>query len=114
MTLIRDPWTSVVSQLVSNYDDLKEVMETGPKIIAKLHKVNLQWRVRIEENWTDTDIGDQYYTADYSNLDARCKWSEEQLASWKFAIRLSHQEWKFFTKRQAEKFVTLFNLKWAQ
>ena len=52
--------------------------------------------------------------ADYKNLDERCEWAEQQLQNWKFVTRLSHQEWKFFNKRSAEKFITLFNLRWTR
>lgn len=111
MTL--DPWIDVLRQIEPNYDLLTAMSKEGPKIVARARKINLRWRVRIEEDWANSN-GEFYYTADQSNLDQRCKWAEEQLKEWRFVTRLSHQEWKFFNKRQAEKFITLFSLKWAQ
>jgi hypothetical protein len=108
-----DHWTQMLEQISPEYLTLKFIMEHGPKINANLRKVNLSWRVRLEEDWDDCDIGDQYYDMDYSNLDKRCEWTDQQLQNWKFTTRLSHQEWKFLSKHQAEKFITLFNLKWA-
>lgn len=108
-----DPWIGVLQQIEPRYDYYKSMIEEGPNIVAKARPVNLRWRVRIEEDWKTTS-GEYYYTFDDSKLDKRCKWAEEQLKSWRFVARLSHQEWVFFNKRQAEKFVTLFNLKWAE
>lgn len=112
MTITADPWTGFIAQMVPEYEYLKDMLENGPKIVAKTRKINLLWRVRIEEDWGISD-GSTYYDFDYSNLDSRCEWAAEQLHSWKSVTRLSHQEWKFLRRRDAEKFITLFNLKWA-
>ena len=106
-------WADVLRQLEPNYDRLKTMAELGPSIRAVIKKVNLSWRVRLEEDWDDELVGEVYYTADYQNLDKRCEWASEQLVTWSTATRLSHQEWKFSTQTDAEKFITLFNLKWA-
>lgn len=109
-----DVWADMIRQIEPDYDYLAEMAELGPRIKAVAKRVNLSWRVRLEEDWATDDIGEVYYTADYRNLDKRCEWAEQQLANWKFVTRLSHQEWKFLSKRQAEKFLTLFNLVWAR
>jgi hypothetical protein len=113
--MIADPWIGFISQMVPEYEDLKYMAENGPKVKADLRKVNLSWRVRINEDWNNTpaDQHDLYYTTDYGNLDRRCDWAAEQLSTWKYVTRLSHQEWKFKRSIDAEKFITLFNLKWA-
>lgn len=110
--VVTDPWVRFITQLVPEYEDLKHMVDHGPEITAVLRTINLSPRVRIEENW-DISNGENYYTVSYSNLDSRCDWAAEQLSSWKFVTRLSHQEWKFFRRRDAEKFITLFNLKWS-
>jgi hypothetical protein len=112
--IVSDPWTQMLKKLEPEYLELKFIVENGPKVKAALRKVNLSWRVRLEEDWDNDEIGEVYYTADYKNLDERCEWADQQLKNWKFTTRLSHQEWKFLTKRQAEKFITLFHLSWAQ
>ena len=110
-----DPWTGVLEQFEPTYQNLKYKMERAPKIRVVLRKVNLAWRVRFEEDWDNTSSEDHYlyYTADYGNLDTRCNWSAEQLNKWIDVTRLSHQEWKFRSRNTAEKFLTIFNLKWA-
>ena len=110
--MIADPWIKAITDLVPEYEDLKYMTENGPTIAAVLRTFNLKPRVRIEEDWNNSN-GEFYYTTNYSNLDSRCEWAAEQLSSWKFVTRMSHQEWMFLRRRDAEKFITLFNLKWA-
>jgi len=112
--IVSDPWTQMLEQIDPEYLTLKFMVENGPNVKANLRKVNLSWRVRLEEDWDNEEIGEVYYTTDYKNLDERCEWAAQQLQNWKFTTRLSHQEWKFLTKRQAEKFITLFNLRWTR
>ncbi len=107
-----ETWLQILKQLEPNYDSLKDMLDNGPQIVANLRAVNNKWRVRLEESWLYN--GDQYYTADYSNLDQRCEWANEQLTNWRFVYRISHQEWTFFNREQAEKFLTLYNLRWAE
>jgi len=111
-----DPWTQMLEKLEPEYFTLKHILEIGPKIKSTLRKVNFSWRVRLEEDWENTPADDHhlYYVTDYSNLDKRCEWASQQLATWKSATRLSHQEWKFSKKVDAEKFITLFNLRWTR
>ena len=110
-----DPWVHTLQQLEPSYFKWKDILEIGPKVKAALRKVNLSWRVRIEEDWENTPDHEHnfYFITDYSNLDVRCEWADQQLTTWKTATRLSHQEWKFSKQKDAEKFITLFNLKWA-
>lgn len=110
---MNDTWTDVLRDLQPDYDKLSDLIKYGPKIRAVARRINFGWRVRIEEEWGTSD-GEHYYTADYSNLDSRCEWATEQLKDWKFVTRLSHQEWKFFNRKQAEKFVVMYNLRWAE
>lgn len=113
--VVTDPWVEFITQMFPEYNDLKRMTENGPRISAVLRTINLSPRVRIEENWDNTpaDQHYRYYTADYNNLDSRCDWATKQLSSWRFVTRLSHQEWKFLRRKDAEKFITLYNLKWA-
>ena len=110
---VADPFVHTLQQLQPAYFRWKEVLDNGPKVKARLRHVNLAWRVRIEEDWYESD-GEQYYTADYSNLDSRCEWAAKQLKDWKTVTRLSWQEWKFTSRKEAEKFTILYNLVWAE
>jgi hypothetical protein len=109
-----DPWVQMIEDIEPEYHTLKFIVDFGPDIKPVLRKVNLSWRVRLEEDWNNEEIGGMYYTVDYQNLDERCEWASQQLATWKSATRLSHQEWKFSKRVDAEKFITLFNLRWIR
>ncbi len=98
-----DTWTDVLRQLEPRYDTFKDMLERGPRLKAELRIFNNKWRVRIVE--------DSLYTWE-NLLDERCEWAEKQLANWRFVYRISHQEWVFINQRQAEKFLTLYNLRW--
>jgi hypothetical protein len=112
--IVSDPWTQMLERLEPEYPTLKSIVDLGPEVKAILRKVNLSWRVRLEEDWNNERIGEVYYTADYQNLDERCEWASQQLATWNTATRLSHQEWKFSKRVDAEKFITLFTLRWTR
>lgn len=105
-------WTDVLKQIEPEYDTLSDVMKNGPNVRAVIRNINRGWRVRIEEDWGPSN-GEYYYTAGTGNLDSRCEWAAEQLKDWKFVGRLSHQEWKFLRRKDAEKFIMMYSLKWA-
>ena len=112
MKTIHDPWVHILQQIEPKYLELADLMETGPKILATLTKRRLRWQVRIHEDWGSADQPDR--NPGYGKLDKRCDWATEQLVNWKFVKRISYQDWIFFNKTQAEKFLTLYNLKWAE
>jgi len=111
-----DPWTSMLEALEPAYFDLKNVVINGPKISATLDKRRVRWWVDIHEDWSNTPaaLQYQYYTASDSKLTERIDWAAEQLEEWKFVSRQSYRHWAFMRKSDAEKFITLFNLKWDQ
>lgn len=41
-------------------------------------------------------------------------WATEELDKWPRVRRTAYDMWKFPSKKQADKFITLFNLKWAR
>lgn len=108
-------WVEVLRQIEPDYDLLKKIMEEPPLVVASLEKRKFRWWVRIHEDWTNTPLEHQhaYYTASDSNREDRIKWTEEQLSSWKFVSRQSYDQWAFVRKRDAEKFLTIFNIVWA-
>ncbi len=107
-----DTWAEMLRQVEPDYDNLKEIMDNGPKIVARMRTFNKKWRVRIEEDWGIADQPDT--NSSETKLDKRCNWAAEQLINWKFVGRISYQEWMFLNRAQAEKFLTLYNLKWAE
>ncbi len=89
------------------------MLEDGPKVKAVLEHKNFKWHVKIVEDWGDSSIGHMYYTASYVNRDICVDWTTDQLSRQKFVNRVSFDQWVFLRKRDAEKFITLFNLRWA-
>jgi hypothetical protein len=106
----------MLQQVEPEYLELVDIMETGPTISATLSKRVLRWQVRIHEDWGNTPSENQYqyYTANDRKVAQRINWATEQLVTWKFVKRISYDQWIFFNKRSAEKFITLFNLRWAR
>lgn len=105
MSITTDPWLGVLQQLEPAYLKWKDILEGGPKINAILSRNGLKWRIRLEEanmHWTSTGA-----------LDERVEWTLNQLKNWPGVTRMSFDIWQFATRRDAEKFQTLYNLKWS-
>lgn len=113
---MRDPWTSMLEALEPSYFKWKDILDNGPKISATLDKRRVRWWINIHEDWENTppEYHDQYYTASYSKLSERIKWTEEQLDNWRLVSRQSYHHWAFMRRADAEKFITLFNLRWTE
>jgi len=47
-------------------------------------------------------------------LEESIEWAQEQLKTWKDCSQVEHNSWGFINKKDAEKFKTLFTLKWTQ
>lgn len=103
-----DPWKHVVSALTPNLDDMLRIMEEGPKVSAQLKKTNSKWQVELRECWPEDIIWKGTF-----DLNDYVEWSTNQLSSWD-CQRTAWHMWEFSSKRDAEKFITLFNLKWAK
>lgn len=80
-----------------------------PELIRiRLGKGYSKWRIQLVEVWPDhTIIGT-------SNLDSKVHWAEQTLANWSSVNRSSWDIWDFNSKKEAEKFILLYNLKWDQ
>lgn len=115
MNAVADPWISALEAFEPTYNDLRRLMEDGPNISCSITKKHFQHCVRIHEDWANTpsDQQYQYYTASDDKVGQRIEWASEQLSSWKFVRRTSYDQWMFLRKCDAEKFITLFTLKWA-
>lgn len=82
-----------------------------PTIKPVLRKRNVGiysgWELRLVEEWPDDmHIGS-------STLDEKVAWTTQTLKTWDSATRTAWDMWKFDSKREAEKFITLFTLQWA-
>jgi hypothetical protein len=71
-----------------------------------------KWTIKIEEVWASIDDAGNYFNS--TDLDKRVDWTAHVLETWKTANRTSWDMWVFSSKREAEKFITLYTLQWAQ
>lgn len=110
-----DQWVSFIEQAIPEYIHLKSLVTTGPAVRASLEKKNLLWHVRIHEDWSNTpeELQYQYYTLDDNKWQERIDWADEQLKNWKFVKKVDSYIWAFGSKTSAEKFITLYNLRWG-
>ena len=83
-----------------------------PKIKPEVIRVRMgkgysKYRVQLVEVWPD----ETHFGA--SDLDSRVEWAYQTLKSWKSANRTAWDMWVFDSKKEADKFVTLYHLTWA-
>ena len=113
---MRDPWTAMLETLDPFYFKWKDILDNGPKISATLDKRCVRWWINIHEDWENIPANRhyRYYTADDSKLTDRIKWAEAQLNNWRLVSRQSYHQWAFMRQADAEKFITLFTLRWTE
>ena len=107
-----DPWQHMLVTIEPAYDAYKMALEQGPRYVPILTYIDKKrvWEIRIHEQWHD---GINYGTTESGMaLDTRCTWCESQLRKWPDVDRWSWQQWHFKNRHDAEKFITLYYLKW--
>lgn len=73
------------------------------------HATGPNWILTLEETWpTDLPVRSQS-----SSLDQCVEWATAQLKDNERCGRIAWNMWKFKTKKEAEKFLTMFYLVWA-
>ena len=107
---MNDSWTQVLEAFEPKYQDLKRAMDSGPIIKPVLYQSgNKKWRVTLEEVWP-AEVIDSGSTA----LDRSVEWVAEELKKWSSAKRMAWDTWDFPTRRDAERFIIIYNLTWSQ
>lgn len=103
--------TVSVTQALDALDKVVRTWKTMEKVKVKvtLSPWKRYWRVTIEEESQDPTVN---YAV--SDLDSHIEWTDEQLKTWPDVSRQSWQDWRFMHKSDAEKFITLYTLVWAQ
>jgi hypothetical protein len=106
---------------VNAFDELDKVIKewakmTNSTIKPTLHRrangPNYWYRLQLVEDWGTVD--DAGSPMPSSSLDKCVKWVEEKLKDWPNCNRKAWDMWDFKHRRDAEKFITLFHLSWAQ
>lgn len=92
-------------------DDLQAVMfkwkEQDLMIQPTLRKTNNCYRLQLVELTEDNS----YHT---NKLDRCIDWVNTQLVDWTDCKRTAWDMWDFKNRKDAEKFITIFHLSWAQ
>ena len=85
----------------------------GPSIRCELSKEGRETRLVLVEHYEHRkEILDvDQHTVRFDDIVSHV---QDELRNWKNVRRMAWDQWNFKTKKDAEKFVTLFNLKWAK
>lgn len=105
-----NPWTDIVKVLEPKYEQYAIEMYGNPTIKPRLWKSVRGWSVMLEEQWPEEIIN----AFKLEIFDDIVIWTSEQLELWPGCKRSAYDTWVFRSKQDAEKFITLFNLKWPQ
>jgi hypothetical protein len=106
-----DPWQHMLLSIQPAYFKWKDVMEQGPTIQPTLTFKDNGWELELVERWGTVDDAGNYVGS--KELDERRKWTAEQLVIWD-CRPTGAVTWWFTNKRNAEKFITMYYLVWAQ
>ena len=101
-------WSQILHQWEPRYDVLEKIGQNMVPIkIFKNYQRDYTLCIRYDlENYQTTQ--DSYLLNDIIT------WAIEELDKWPRVRRTAYDMWKFPSKKQADKFITLFNLKWAR
>lgn len=106
MNVAVDPWRHILESLEPTLINLDHAIMNGPCIKPKLFKFGrYTWAIQLEEIWPDVI---QYGGS--GRLDNAVEWCEKTLETWKNCKRQSWDTWSFDSKKNAEKFITYYNI----
>lgn len=83
-----------------------------PMLHRRANGPNYWYRLQLVEDFGITDDAGNHYPT--TNLDNCVKWVEEKLKEWPNCDRKAWDMWDFKSRRDAEKFLTVFHLSWEQ
>ena len=109
---MNETWDHTIRMLEPNIDAVREFMDRGPQIKPMLALVKRTWVLQIKIDWgMFDDYGNPWGTP---SLDERVIWAAAQLETWDNVSRQAWDMWHFKHRQDAEKFITLYNLKWIE
>jgi hypothetical protein len=83
-----------------------------PTLRRRENGPNYWYRLQLIEDFGSVDDAGNHYPS--SKLDECISWVAEKLTTWPNCTRKSWDMWDFKSKKDAEKFITLFHLSWTQ
>ena len=84
-----------------------------PTLHRRANGPNYWYRLQLVEDFGVVDVED-WNAMPSRKLDDCVKWVEEKLKDWTDCNRMSWDMWDFKHRTDAEKFLTMFHLSWAQ
>jgi hypothetical protein len=106
-----EPWQHMLLSIQPAYFKWKDVMEQGPTIRPILTFKDNGWELALVELWGSVDDESNYGGS--KELDEQLKWTAKELVNWD-CQKMAWDKWHFKNKRDAEKFITIYYLVWAQ
>jgi hypothetical protein len=110
-TKIVDSWPHMIKDLVNDYDLYQDISKNGYPVKVEIKPYKNFWVLTIVEDLS-VGAGEYYYTAPTKKLNQARRWATEQLRSWERVSKTYDNRWIFLDLTSAEKFKTLFNLRW--
>lgn len=106
-------WTHILQAFNPEYDELRQLLIRGPSIKCELSKEGRETRLVLVEHYEHNKeiLAVEQNTVRFDDIIFHV---QEELKNWKHVRRMAWDQWNFKSKKDAEKFVTLFNLKWAK
>ena len=111
---MNDAWLHIIETLEPMVFKWKEELEQGPGIKPILTRRGRGWQICLEEIWPENSDGSYQITESSIMLDDIVEWTEKELTKWKDCRRTAWDMWQFKSKRDAEKFITVFYITWAK
>lgn len=103
-----DPWLSMMSNLVQDYEGLRQIMEKSSEIRLTLTTVNRKHIIHLTEKYlTADDAGNTFSTYQFDEV---VEWINSELDKWEGTRRTAFDRWEFKNKQVAEKFITYYNI----
>ena len=103
-----DPfWEQILQAIEPEIKELRKMLDE-PRYPAVLSKHNRVWKVLIDVEWPDGWA----YAEKNDKFETQLNWTIKQLENWSDVRRMSYDTWHFRFKKDAEKFVMLYRLKW--
>jgi hypothetical protein len=105
-------WIESIKVIEPKINELIQAMQEGSKIKPVLSPTTSDsYTITLEEEWPSVDDAGNYFNS--SDLDNRVKWATIELDKWDHVSRRAWDKWQFKSRRDAEKFITLYNLVWG-
>jgi len=109
-------WLHTIRNIQPLYDKIIMSVDIGPTIRPTIIKNNNGYCVFLEEFWYDNIKAEYYDTHGASSciLDEKVEWTTKELDNWNNVQRTAWDMWQFKYKKDAERFIVVYYLKWAK